>query len=200
MGANLSTILILDVEATCWETDPDHAGGELQGDQPQEVIEIGAAALDVKTRSVYQIASIVVRPRHSQVSRFCTALTGWTPAAVAEQGVDIVDALARLQHDFKLTRHHVWGSYGEFDRCKLSSRAGPGDLRHLYGLDAAVNPIDQLRAHLNIKTLMALKHSLRRELGMAAALRFYGLELVGRHHSGRDDAVNIAQLASRVLS
>ncbi len=198
MGANLNTVFVVDVEATCWSTDADH-GDEPQGTQPNEIIEIGVAALSVRTGAVAQRAGIVVRPRFSTVSRFCTGLTGWTQPDV-DRGLDIVDAFAEFRRLFGPTRNHVWLSFGEYDRLKLSSLTGPSGVGALYGILPEDNPFDGMRAHLNVKTLMALKHKLKRELGMSAALRFYGLELEGRHHSGADDAANIARIAARVLS
>ena len=199
MGANLNTIYVVDVEATCWESDPDLNDGEEQNDQPNEVIEIGVAALDMRTRGVFQRASIVVKPRYTKVSKFCTRLTGWTQEDV-DKGLDIVDALSQFREQFKGTKNHVWCSYGEYDRHKLSSMTGTPGLHHLYGILAKDNPFDQMRAHYNIKTLMALKHNLKRELGMAKALQFYGLPLEGKHHNGMDDACNIAKITSKVLS
>lgn len=199
MGANLNTIFVVDVEATCWESDPDLADGEFQNGQPNEVIEIGVAALDMKTRGVFQRASIVVKPRYTKVSKFCTQLTGWTQEEV-DKGMHIVDALAYFREHFKVTKNHVWCSYGEYDRHKLSSQTGEPGLLNLYGIAPKDNVFDQMRAHYNIKTLMALKHNLKRELGMAKALAYYGLPLEGKHHNGMDDACNIAKITSKVLS
>ncbi len=39
---NFDKIVVVDIESTCWETK------EEQGNQPMEIIEIGACVLDVK--------------------------------------------------------------------------------------------------------------------------------------------------------
>jgi inhibitor of KinA sporulation pathway (predicted exonuclease) len=195
MGANLQTVFVVDVESTCWSTDH----GERQGGQPNEIIEIGVALLNIKTGWVVERASIVVKPRFSTVSPFCTELTGWTQPEI-DKGLDIVDAFAEFTRLFAPTGNHVWFSCGEYDRLKLSSLTGAPGVGALYGILPKDNPFDQLRAHLNVKTLMALKHKLKREMGMAAALKFYGLELEGRHHNGADDAANIAKIVLKVLS
>lgn len=192
MGANLKTVLIIDIECTCWETL------EEQGDKPNEIIEIGVAALNTRSGDVFQRASIAVKPRFTEVSPFCTKLTGWTQAA-ADQGLDILDALAKFQEDFKVTKNHLWFSCGEYDRVKLSSLSGKPGLRGLYGIPVESNPFDKMRAHINIKTLFALKHQLDRELGMKAMLERAGEKLEGRHHSGVADACNIAKLVWHVL-
>jgi len=195
MAADLSQLIVVDVEATCW--DPAKYPNEPQGFQPNEVIEIGVAALDLQSRTVVERASIVIKPRNSTISTFCTELTGWTQDAIDEQGLDIVDALKEFENIFK-PEGKVWCSYGEYDRWMLSSTTKQGLFK--YGISPVDNPFDRMRGHFNLKTLMALKHKLKREMGMAKALNFYKLTLEGRHHNGADDAYNIAKIACQVLS
>jgi inhibitor of KinA sporulation pathway (predicted exonuclease) len=194
MGANLMKIFVVDLEATCWETP------EEQGDHPNEIIEIGICELHIKSREVKGKYSYVVKPRYSKVSPFCTELTGWTQEAV-DQGSDIENVLYNIECDYGITKNHVWASFGEYDRVKLSSDPEQlGGLSKLYNISRYANPFAKMRAHLNIKTLMALKEGLQKEMGMSRALNFYGLSLVGRHHNGADDAWNIAKIADKVLS
>lgn len=194
MGANLTKFYCVDIEATCWETP------EEQGDRPTEVIEIGIVEVHLKTGEIRNKRSYVVKPRFTDVSPFCTTLTGWTQEAV-NQGSDITIALKNIEQDYGISKHHVWMSYGEYDRVKLSSDVGqPGGVLDLYGIERHQNPFAYMRAHYNIKTLMALKERLSKELGMARALQYYGIPLDGRHHNGADDAWNIAKIANRVLS
>lgn len=194
MGANLTRILVVDIESTCWNTP------EEQGDQPNEIIEIGICELRVKSREIVNKRSYVVKPRLTKISLFCTELTGWTQEAV-DQGSDITIALKNIELDYGISKHNVWASFGEYDRVKLSSdKNQDGGVYDLYGIERHENPFAYMRAHYNVKTLMALKEKLQKEMGMARALQFYGLPLVGRHHNGADDAWNIARIADRVLS
>ena len=200
MAADLSEILVVDVESTCWNGDYDLYPEERElkpAEMVNEVIEIGVAALNIKTRGVTQRASIVIKPQFSKVSRFCTELTGWKQEQVDEEGLTIEQALDEFEKMFQ-PKGKVWCSYGEYDRWMLSSTTRQG--LKMYGIKPESNPFDQMRGHFNIKTLMALKHKLNREMGMAKALNYYGLKLEGRHHNGADDAWNIAQIASKVLS
>jgi inhibitor of KinA sporulation pathway (predicted exonuclease) len=48
--------------------------------------------------------------------------------------------------------------------------------------------------HTNAKLVFTEAHGLRKRPGMAQALQVAGLPLEGRHHSGEDDAWNIAAL------
>lgn len=191
MGANLDRLVCVDIEATCWETK------EEQGDRPNEIIEVGICELNLRTGGISTADSYVVRPRFTEVSPFCTQLTGWTPEKVAEGG-DIADALKAIGADYRLDRNTLWCSYGEYDRIKLASD-GRASVQGLYGITAADNPFTRLRGHLNLKTLFALRAGLQREVGLDKAFNIAGLKMVGRHHKGADDAYNIARLAWDVL-
>ena len=201
MGANLKTTFIVDVEATCWTTDPDQPWSEQQNGRPNEVIEIGIVALNLKDMGILQQASYLVKPRRTAVSKFCTELTGWTQQDV-DGAPDILEVLSSIRRDFNITRHHTWWSYGEYDKYKLSSEPGNGSLFDLYGTisqEFPQSPFSQMRAHFNAKTLFAMKHNLQRELGMARAMNFLNLPLEGRHHNGLDDAVNITKIVKNIL-
>lgn len=193
MGAALDKVFVIDVEATCWETR------EEQGSRPNEIIEIGICVLDRKD-GIKDISSYVVKPQFTDVSPFCTQLTGWTQAEV-DEGAFLGETIRQIGIDYGMTPDHVWFSFGEYDRVKLSSHVGErGGAFELYGIERRNNPIAQLRAHYNVKTLMALKEGLNKEMAMDRALRYYGEKLEGRHHNGADDAANIAKIVRRVLS
>lgn len=192
MGANLKVGFVVDVEATCWETR------EEQGRKPNEIIEIGVAVLDYKSWQVVDRASIAVKPRYTEVSPFCTQLTGWTQEDIDRDGLDIVDAYAEIDKLFTPSRDHVWFSCGEYDRVKLSSNT-LGGVHLLYQLKEQDNPFDRMRSHVNIKTLFALKRKLQKEAGMERMLSMIGETLEGRHHNGADDAFNIAKIVRYVF-
>lgn len=193
MGAALDRVFVCDVEATCWETR------EEQGSQPNEIIEIGICVLD-RIKGIVDVSSYVVKPTYTTVSPFCTQLTGWTQEAV-DEGAKMVDTLAAIREDYKITKDNVWFSFGEYDRVKLSSELEQkGGVLALYGIGRDKNPFAQMRGHFNVKTLMALKEGLSKEMGMERALKYYGLTLDGRHHNGADDAANIAKIVMKVLS
>ncbi|WP_407562033.1 exonuclease domain-containing protein [Streptomyces sp. 184] len=78
----LDRVLVVDVEATCWEGPPP------AGMSP-EIIEIGLCELDVPTGERISRRSVLVRPERSEVGDFCTRLTTLTPeqAAAGQRGV-----------------------------------------------------------------------------------------------------------------
>lgn len=192
MGAVLRKVYVVDVEATCWETRDE------QGSKPNEVIEIGICTLDILSGKIENGSSYVIKPRFTEVSPFCTTLTGWTQADI-DTGSDILPTLQAIEHDYGMTKDHIWFSCGEYDRLKLSCHGG-GSLGALYGIPRAQNPFERLRSHVNIKTLFALKHKLSKEMGMDRMLQKIGEKLEGRHHNGCDDALNIAKIVRHVLA
>jgi len=170
----MNRVVIIDLESTCWEGAPPPG-------ETSDIIEIGVCTLDPVTLKIERPMSIPVRPVRSQVTPFCTKLNGWTPEAAAG-GLIISKAFAVLQDEYD-TKRSAWISWGGYDRKMIEKTA----------TDFALNsPVS--RRHLNLKTLFAIWQGLDREVGMDAALKILELPLEGRHHSGVDDACNIASI------
>jgi inhibitor of KinA sporulation pathway (predicted exonuclease) len=71
---NARTLLVVDLEATCWERRTTPAG-EPQAVHNMEIIELGCA-LATRDGTLLDSRSFLVRPtRFPQLSEFCTALT-----------------------------------------------------------------------------------------------------------------------------
>jgi inhibitor of KinA sporulation pathway (predicted exonuclease) len=173
------SVLVVDIEATCWE-------GAVPPGQENEIIEIGLCVLDVASGERREKTSVLVRPERSEVSPFCTALTTLTPADVAA-GLSFAEACARLKRHYAV-RDRIWASYGEYDRQQFERQCRAWGVPYPFGA-----------RHLNVKTLFALVHALPAEVGMAEALARQGLPLEGTHHRGADDAWNIARLLAALL-
>ncbi len=173
------TILVIDVEATCWEGSPP------PGEQA-EIIEVGYALLDVPTREVWEGGSLLVRPQRSRVGAFCTSLTTLTPEMVV--GGITFEAACRFLTDALDSQSRTWASYGDYDRKQFARQCESFGVPYPFG-----------EAHLNVKSLFARAHSLRREVDMAAALKILKWPLTGTHHRGGDDARNIAGILADLL-
>jgi inhibitor of KinA sporulation pathway (predicted exonuclease) len=178
MARATDKILVIDVEATCWEGAPP-AGEE------SEIIEIGATLLDVSTLALSEKRSILIRPVRSSVSPFCKGLTTLTQAQV-DGGCTFAEGCQILRRDFR-SRERPWASFGDFDRKMFERNCVVLGLPYPFGT-----------RHVNVKTLFALVHSLPSEIGMRQALDFLGLPLEGTHHRGDDDSWNIGRIL-RVL-
>jgi inhibitor of KinA sporulation pathway (predicted exonuclease) len=175
----LDKIVVLDLEATCWDGPPP------PGEQ-SEIIEIGVCLLDVKTGRRDPAESVIVRPERSAVSDYCTRLTTLTQADVAA-GISFDEACALLEERFA-SRRRTFASYGAYDRFQLQAQCDMTGVHYPFG-----------PTHLNVKNLFALRHRLRDEVSLAQAFTHMGWRMEGTYHRGSDDAWNIARLLAVLL-
>src|SRR5690606_29635528 len=105
--SGFNSMLIVDIEATCWEGNPPSG-------QESEIIEIGICTLSLESGEVGEKHSILVRPQRSTVSEFCTKLTTLTQEQV-DKGVSFETACQILRDQFD-SANRVWGSWGDYDR------------------------------------------------------------------------------------
>lgn len=179
MARRLDRVVVVDIEATCWDSAPPDG-------QESEIIEVGVCLLEAATGVRWNRQSFLVRPRRSTVSAYCTALTTLTQEQV-ETGASFADVCAHLKKEF-LTRDRVWASWGNYDRRQFERQSQTDGVTYPFG-----------SSHLNVKTLFALKHALPHEVGMDKALEMLHLPLEGTHHRAGDDAWNIALILSNLL-
>jgi inhibitor of KinA sporulation pathway (predicted exonuclease) len=180
MAKKLDHVIVIDVEATCWEGEPPVG-------QVSEIIEIGICPLEVSSGRRLEKRSVLVRPERSTVSSFCTALTTLTPEQVAS-GISFAEACAILRKEYQ-TRDRVWASFGDYDRNQFQRQCETMGVAYPFGT-----------RHLNVKTLFGLARTLSAEVGMSQALELAGLPLEGTHHRGDDDACNIAGILAGLLA
>jgi inhibitor of KinA sporulation pathway (predicted exonuclease) len=177
----LDKIIIIDVEATCWEGAPP-AGME------SDIIEIGICLLDIQTGEITDNRGILVKPDRSVVSPFCTELTTITPEMVAQDGISFKEACSILRKEY-VSQKRVWASFGAYDLKQFQRQCAA------MGVGFPFAP-----SHINVKTLFALTNKLGHEEGMAGALKMLDIPLKGTHHRGVDDAYNIAKILHRILN
>lgn len=182
MARSYDQLLVIDVEATCWEGPPPDG-------QSSEIIQIGISPIDLSTCTRIEKIGIFVRPQRSTISPFCTSLTG-IDAATLETGsaVTLADACRTLKKQYR-SADRVWASWGDYDRRQFERECGEK------GIAMPFSP-----THLNVKSLFSLARGLPKELGMAEAHELLGRPLEGRHHRGDDDAWNIAGVLCAMLS
>lgn len=172
-----SKLLIVDLEATCSEDSSIRRSD-------MEIIEIGAAIVALDTFSLIDSFQLYVKPVVNRtLTLFCTQLTGIEQSTVdsAEPFFLAVEAYrAWLRDNGEIFAWASWGNYdiGQFE------------------LDYARHGVSDLHAglpHLNLKNLFGQAVGEKR-MGLGKAIEFVGAKFEGRHHSGRDDAVNMALL------
>lgn len=178
MNMKYDQILVVDIESTCWK--------EPEIDNISEIIEIGITPIDTKTKNILEVRDILVKPEHSKISEFCTQLTTLTQEDV-DSGTSLKNACDILVNEYN-SKRRVWASYGYYDKNQFEDQCERENIEYPFS-----------RNHINIKLLFSLKYSLRREVGMAKALKLIGLPLIGTHHRGGDDSKNIAKILSKIL-
>jgi inhibitor of KinA sporulation pathway (predicted exonuclease) len=92
VAIQLDQILVVDIEATCWE-------GAIPLGEESEIIEIGICPLDIASGQRLEKASILVKPERSRVSEFCTHLTTLTQEQVA-RGIPFSEACSTLRKKY----------------------------------------------------------------------------------------------------
>ena len=174
-------IIIIDLEATCWENDGHHQKHH------SEIIEIGICKLNTLTGKITASEGLLVKPVTSQISAFCTRLTSITPKMVEEGGISLSEACNILEEHYH-TPSHTWASYGAYDKTMLKDQC------QKLGI-----PYPMSNHHINVKVLFAEVYGLQKGIGMAGALRMLKIPLEGTHHRGVDDAKNIAKILNNLL-
>jgi len=179
MAKKLDKILVIDLEATCWEGDPPPG-------QVSEIIEIGLCVLDIVTGERSTPRAIMVKPQQSTLSDYCIELTTITPKMLTD-GLDFTGACALLEVEYQAAQR-TWASYGDYDRMQFLKQCEDQDIPYPFG-----------RTHINVKNLLALQFGLKREVGLQQGMRLLEMPFEGTLHRGIDDAWNIAAVLSRVL-
>ncbi len=174
-------IIVIDLEATCWEDKRIPNGAHI------DIIEIGICNLVVQTGEIENKQSIYVIPERSEITSFCTTLTGITSGLIQQQGISFREACEKIVAEYE-PKGRVWASFGEFDRSQFERQCS--DLNVTYPLS---------KTHLNIKSLLALKMKFKNAKGLTKALKIIKEEFEGSHHCGADDAYNAAKILRHCL-
>ena len=186
MSNQFNKITIIDIEATCWEKTSKQDYYE-----KSEIIEFGCALLDVKTGQILDNCSIYVKPTwewNQKLSDCCINLTGITDDLLKKQGKSFESAIIELKNRFFTSK--TWMSWGAFDKRFLRRKCEQFDLSFPF----------KDGMHINAKNLFTLmSRKLTRSVGMKKAMEMLNLELEGQHHSGKDDAYNIAKIVRKIL-
>jgi inhibitor of KinA sporulation pathway (predicted exonuclease) len=166
--------IIVDLEATCWETKDQKT--------KNEIIEIGAVSVNANKQVEGQF-NVFVKPRlNPQLSDFCKKLTSITQADV-DGAPSFPQALEKFQQWINLEENYVLCSWGFYDKTQFNWDC------ELHQLDTA-----WLKPHISLKHQYARIKSLSRPPGMKQALEKERLPLTGIHHRGIDDALNISRI------
>jgi inhibitor of KinA sporulation pathway (predicted exonuclease) len=174
--------LIIDLEATC------SSDAAIPRDQ-REIIEIGAVLQNARTFEIDSEFQTCVRPiRHPQLTDFCTQLTGITQSHIASAPT-FPSALQQLNDWLAGFDDTLFCSWGDYDRSQLLQDCRFHEV-----------PYPLSSQHLNLKSQFALTLGIRKEPGLPTALQRLSLTFQGTHHSGLDDARNMARIIRKLCT
>ncbi|WP_298544622.1 3'-5' exonuclease [uncultured Aquimarina sp.] len=170
-----NTIIIIDLEATCWN-------GPVPQGQINEIIEIGICLLNTETGEISENQGILIKPERSEVSPFCTELTTITQDLLNQEGISFIEACEIIRTKYQ-GHQHTWASYGLYDLNMMKKQCSFREIEY---------PLSQ--NHINVKELFTKVKGLQKKVGMKGALGILNIPLEGTHHRGVDDAKNIAKI------
>lgn len=171
--------LIVDLEATCSED------GAVPRDE-MEIIEIGAVIQNARTFEVESEFQIFVSPeRHAVLTAFCTKLTGIRQEDLVGAPT-FPEALDRLKQWMFGFDDALFCSWGDYDRNQFMQDCAYHRVAYPFRSE-----------HLNLKAAFSETFGRSKKFGIDGALRQLGLDFVGSHHRGLDDARNIARIVRK---
>lgn len=203
-SAAFEYICVYDFEAWC---DKEENGGNKEN----EIIEFPVVIIDVKAQAIKSVFHTYVKPTiRPEITPFCTELTGITQEQV-DGGMTLQHALREL--------HLFLGKEGIFQTEFIFLSCGDYDGKHLKE-EAALKGLfvpNYLKRWINIKKTFPLhlfdgcepvydfsstetiRHCKPVTKWMTDMLETCKLPLLGKHHSGIDDAKNIAGIVIECL-
>jgi len=179
--------VILDFEATCNEN-------RNRGMKAQEIIEFPSVILNARTLEFVDKIQIFVNPAlHPKLTSFCTELTGITQVQV-DSGVNFASAFKQYTEWLQ--------KYVDFtDKNFTFCICGDWDLKTMLPGQCSLSNVrisNVFNSWINVKLAFSQFYH-KNPRGMTDMLKHLQLPLIGRHHSGIDDCINIARVVVKML-
>jgi inhibitor of KinA sporulation pathway (predicted exonuclease) len=172
--------IVYDIEATCWEGRPP--GME------QEIIEIGAYAVDAYGQVEGSFSRLVQPVIHPQLSLFCRQLTH-----IEQEDIDRARDFPRVVADFQdwigiYRADYVLAAWGRFDE-------------RMFRHDCQLHRLEEdwLDPSIDLKEQYREIRKLPKRRGLASAVRHEGFEWTGEQHRALDDAENTVKIFRKLL-
>ena len=174
MSSIITHLIVLDFEATCWEENKDH-----------EIIEFPSVVIDLSSLAIVDRIEQFVKPiRKPILSQFCVSLTSITQSQV-DNGIPLEEAFNNHYAFCQQYPNSILVTCGDWDLRTML----PADCR-----DKRLSIPEYYKKWINIKHVFKKYNSKCKAKGMDGMLHALGLPLLGTHHRGIDDCVNIAQI------
>lgn len=178
----METILIVDLEATCWDD-------RRQSVETMEIIEFGCVLADLNG-DVLDSLDQFVRPKiNPQLSVFCRSLTSIEQKDVANASF-YPEAVIAIDSKFSYQQIDAWASWGNYDYRQIEAEKNRWQ----------VAPAFFSAPHINLKACFKDQYKVgRRSSGLADALSIVGFSVKGRQHRALEDAMNITRLIPHLV-
>lgn len=179
--------LILDFEATCYNENETHTKLSCQ-----EIIEFPVLVIDINKNEIISKFHYYIKPTiHQELSSFCIDLTGISQEMVNE-GILLDDALDRF--DSFLIEKNIQNF--------MILTCGDWDLKTCIRLESQFKHIklhDYFNKWVNIKTVFE-SFTKEKAYDMVNMLKYFKMNLDGRHHSGIDDCYNLSKIVMYMIN
>jgi inhibitor of KinA sporulation pathway (predicted exonuclease) len=180
-NVDLSRLLVIDLEGTCWENMPRQ-----EQEQNTEIIQIGITQINLVTKRIEKTKSYFIKPVKTEISKYCELLTGITPELIEKEGIALTRASKLIRNEFPTTRAY-WGSWGD-DHLLLKRDCDD---------KKAVMPFSE--RFLNYQELYSMKNGLLKPVSLRNAMETHELQFRGTQHRADDDSFNTAKLILKVF-
>ena len=182
-------LCVLDFETTCWE-------GSLNKDH-MEIIEFPSVLYEIDeenglTKYISEFAYYVRPTIHPILTNFCTELTG-----IKQETVDNAETI-----DIVYNNHIKWLNKNvPYGSILIIATCGSWDLmtqlpREIKNKNLKSNKY--YKSYINVKTEFNYFYQ-HKSGSMSNMLKFLGIKLEGRIHSGIDDTKNIAKIMLKMI-
>lgn len=175
-------MLIIDLEATCWDQMK-------RSDQLliTEIISVGVVEVCLKSRVILKKKEFLVRPKNNPIlSSYCTELTGITQEQV-DSAPDLRIVSKKIRQFFPGSENMIWSAYGDDNNLVVSD----------FTAKKAVIPFKG--SYYDIQELFMMKKGLEKRVNLEKAMEMVGLSFIGRKHNSLVDAENTARLLLEIL-
>lgn len=170
--------IIFDLEATCIRDrsiDPDFEN---------EIIEIGAVMLDDSGIVIDSFSKFAKPQKDTILSEFCTELT-----TITQEDIDGAEDLKTVLFDFyNWSKNCYLLSWGGYDMNQIIRDTIKQDLENDIDIENVIT------RHRNFKKWYKEFKGLKKQCGMSKALNIEKIQIIGTHHRGIDDAINISNI------
>ncbi|KAM3136139.1 hypothetical protein pb186bvf_011761 [Paramecium bursaria] len=182
-------LIVIDYEATCFQ-DEDNLPQKKR--RAQEIIEFPAVVYDINNLKVVKEFHHYIKPVEVPIlSEFCTDLTGISQEQV-DNGISIQQACELFEIFSQGLHRCIVLTCGDYDMNVLKKEATRKKFEYS----------NNLKYYINIKKVFPKElrdPNSNRDPGMVEMLQNCNLALLGKHHSGIDDARNITRICEFLI-